>query len=137
MNVTSFHDYVHHMHMNGNQAFKQEYEVIERIVSWRTMTILFPLQLLPMKPDRAQTAAALACNVSKNRFSNILPCKRAIIQFSTPIHILLLYSLDDENRVKLNELPGSDFINASYIAVNIYIACRNNSYHTFNVGVQV
>ena len=90
-----------------------------------------------MKPDRAQTAAALACNVSKNRFSNILPCKGAIIQFSTPIHILLLYSLDDENRVKLNELPGSDFINASYIAVNIYIACRNNSYHTFNVGVQV
>eukprot|EP00731_Ephydatia_muelleri_P019017 Em0011g1057a len=58
INVVSFHDHVHTMHMNGNKGFQSEY-----------------CQLSDVKPEGAsQTVASLACNARKNRFGNIVPC---------------------------------------------------------------
>ena len=59
-------------------------------------------------------------NERKSRYKHVYPCK--YIEFLMKYHIIIFFILkDDDNRVKLEMIPGrpdSDFINASFIQVN-------------------
>ena len=85
------------------------------------------MQLLEVKPCKPQVAAALAYNTAKNRFANILPCKATTILTITS-SCFAMRSQDDDDRVKLKEIPGvdgSDYINASDINVR-HLLCPMN-----------
>lgn len=60
--------------------------------------------------------AMLPKNRSKNRYSDILPCKLWIINNYFLVYFTIIYITDDFNRVKLKS--DNDYINASFIYVS-------------------
>ena len=64
--------------------------------------------------------ASLSHNFDFNRFRNIYPCKKTRFYTWLKFHLFLCTKYDN-SRVELTEvldLPGSDYINASFISVS-------------------
>ena len=87
ISVATFHEHVHHMHMNGDRGFELEYHQVWGGVSlglWLCSCSLC-LQLCDVIPE-VSSVAALECNTRKNRFGNILPCQ--LLEISSPHRLI-------------------------------------------------
>ena len=74
-------------------------------------------------------------NLRKNRYENIHPCEKQ----NSNAHQLINFLIVDETRVKLTPLEdveGSDYINASYVDVGCYcIIILNKSHYVNTLGI--
>ena len=68
----------------------------------------------------SHAAANLQCNTYKNRYATIIPCKDGSCK-EGGVYCSFLWLPDDHSRVALplhDSIPGSDYINASFIDVS-------------------
>ncbi|KAL5491268.1 hypothetical protein EMCRGX_G016521 [Ephydatia muelleri] len=100
LSFSSFEDRVYELHAEDDKGFKEEYKKLPQLDNSGVLTV-----------------AKLPYNISKNRYSDILP--------------------DDNSRVVLSEVPGvagSDYINANYCdgykKENCYIVAQGPSKKT-------
>ena len=74
---------------------------------------------LKVKAPFTQYAAKMPVNIAKNRYKNIVACKK---EFMKNGNFMLLIIVDDHSRVVLSQekyTVGEDYINASFIDVCI------------------
>ena len=76
--LEKFKDHVERMHSNDDYLFSEEYNVCLPVSYTSSVVQKFSLSLFQsIEPNHAPTSIAchLSCNISKNRYANIVACK--------------------------------------------------------------
>jgi tyrosine-protein phosphatase non-receptor type 4 len=103
--------------------------------------LLFLQQLYRKKSGESMTAARMSDNVSKNRYRDISPCNpfftlNSILNLNfIELNLIWLnfYLSDDSTRVVLNDCLTGDYINASFVDMEIPASGVINRYSPYYI----
>ena len=88
-------------------------------------------QLYRKKTGESMSSARLSDNLSKNRYRDISPCETTTHLKLSIVFISMNFSSDDSTRVVLNDCLTGDYINASFVNMEIPASGLINRYFSY------